>query len=72
MANDLGHKGEAIAAEYYRQKGYLLLGHNYRTRMGEIDLILYKDGTIVFAEVKTRAGRMISQPASAVDYHNGC
>lgn len=31
MANDLGHKGEAIAAEYYRQKGYLLLGHNYRT-----------------------------------------
>lgn len=67
MANDLGRKGEAIAARYYRQRGYLLLRHNYRTRMGEIDLILYKEGTVVFAEVKTRAGHMLAPPASAVD-----
>ena len=49
--------------------GYLLLNHNYRTRMGELDLILYKDGTLVFAEVKTRAGRQLSTPAAAVDPH---
>lgn len=70
MANDLGHKGEAIAARYYQQRGYLLLGHNYRTRMGELDLILYKENTIVFAEVKTRAGEhILASPASAVDFH---
>lgn len=69
MANDLGHKGEAIAAQYYRQRGYLLLGHNYRTRMGELDLILWKDDMIVFAEVKTRTGRMLASPAAAVDVH---
>lgn len=69
MANDLGQKGEAIAARYYRQRGYLLIGHNYRTRMGELDLILYKEDTIVFAEVKTRSGRMLSAPAEAVDPH---
>ena len=52
MNREVGQKGEAIAARYYRQRGYLLLGHNYRTRMGELDLILYKEDLIVFAEVK--------------------
>lgn len=69
MESDLGQQGEAIAANYYRQRGYLLLNHNYRTRMGELDLILYKEGTLVFAEVKTRAGKMLAPPASAVDIH---
>lgn len=69
MKSDLGHKGEAIAARYYQTKGYLLLGHNYRTRMGELDLILYKDDQIVFAEVKTRSGKQIAKPAEAVDFH---
>ncbi|EFB76649.1 YraN family protein [Subdoligranulum variabile] len=69
MSRNIGQKGEAIAAQYYRQRGYLVLGHNYRTRMGEIDLILYKEDLIVFAEVKTRTGRMLATPAEAVDLH---
>ena len=64
---DTGHIGEAIAAKYYQQRGWLLLNHNYRTRMGEIDLILYKDDTLVFAEVNTRTGAMLYRPAAAVD-----
>jgi len=64
---DTGHIGEAIAAKYYQQRGWLLLNHNYRTRMGEIDLILYRDDTLVFAEVKTRTGAMLDRPAAAVD-----
>ena len=67
MTDTVGHKGEAIAAKYYQQRGWLLLNHNYRTRMGEIDLILYKENTLVFAEVKTRAGTMLDRPAAAVD-----
>ena len=67
MTDIVGHKGEAIAAKYYQQRGWLLLNHNYRTRMGEIDLILYKENTLVFAEVKTRAGTMLDRPAAAVD-----
>ena len=54
MTDTVGHKGEAIAAKYYQQRGWLLLNHNYRTRMGEIDLILYKENTLVFAEVRQR------------------
>ena len=69
MTENVGHTGEAIAAKYYRQRGWLLLEHNYRTRMGEIDLILYKENTLVFAEVKTRTGAMLDRPAAAVDAH---
>ena len=64
---DVGRTGEAVAAKYYQQRGWLLLNHNYRTRMGELDLILYKENTLVFAEVKTRTGAMLDRPAAAVD-----
>ena len=67
MTEDIGRKGEALAAKYYMRRGYLLLNHNYRTRMGELDLVLYKDGQLVFAEVKTRTGAMLDRPAAAVD-----
>lgn len=66
MNRPLGQTGEAVAAKYYIQKGYLLLNHNYRTRMGELDLILYKDDTVVFAEVKTRSRPGQILPAEAV------
>lgn len=66
---NLGHTGEAVAAKYYIRQGYLLLNHNYRTRMGELDLILYKADTIVFAEVKTRTSAQRAAPAEAVDYY---
>ena len=67
MTENIGRKGEALAAKYYMHRGYLLLNHNYRTRMGELDLVLYKDGQLVFAEVKTRTGAMLDRPAAAVD-----
>lgn len=59
---DVGRTGEAVAAKYYQQRGWLLLNHNYRTRLGELDLILYKENTLVFAEVKTRHRRDAGPP----------
>jgi len=50
----LGRYGEAAAAEYLRQKGYKLLSLNYRTRLGELDVVASKGKYVVFAEVKTR------------------
>ena len=66
MNRPLGQTGEAVAAKYYIQKGYLLLNHNFRTRMGELDLILYRNDTVVFAEVKTRSRPGPILPAEAV------
>ena len=66
-AAETGRKGEAVAARYYQQRGCLLLAHDYRTRMGEIDLILREpDGTLVFCEVKTRQPDSLTTPAEAV------
>ena len=50
----LGRFGEAAAAEYLRQKGYTILGMNYRTRLGEIDLIAADRRFVAFVEVKLR------------------
>ena len=69
MTEDIGRKGEALAAKYYMRRGYLLLNHNYRTRMGELDLVLYKDGQLVFAEVKTRAARKQRRLILAAQYY---
>ena len=65
---ETGQRGEAAAARFYQKQGAELLGHNYHTRMGEIDLILREpDGTLVFCEVKTRAKDSLDTPAAAVN-----
>ncbi len=57
----LGRFGEAQAAEYLRRHGYRLLGMNYRTRLGEVDLIASKGRFVVFAEVKLRRSAEFAQ-----------
>ena len=55
MTEDIGRKGEALAAKYYMRRGYLLLNHNYRTRMGELDLFCIK--TASSSLPRSRLGR---------------
>lgn len=52
----LGHRGEDAAAREYRARGYTILARNWRCRSGEIDLVLARQGLVVFCEVKTRSG----------------
>ncbi len=61
-----GRQGEAVAARYYLNRGYHLLDHNYKTRQGELDLVLQKGEQIVIAEVKTRSGQLRYAPSEAV------
>ena len=49
-----GARCEALAAGYLAGKGLKLQARNYRTRIGEIDLIVEDGDTIVFVEVKAR------------------
>ena len=54
----LGRLGEQLAAEHFERLGWRIVERNYRTRIGEIDLIAVDGDTLVFAEVKTcRLGR---------------
>lgn len=52
----LGARGEQLALEHFERLGFALLDRNYRTRFGELDLILHDGATLVFAEVKTARG----------------
>ena len=66
-SNLLGVFGEQYAARFLRKEGYEIWSANYKTNVGEIDIIAQKDGVVCFVEVKTRqAGGMFS-PAEAVD-----
>lgn len=64
----LGKRAEDLAAGYFRDRGYRILHQGYRTRLGEIDLILEdKDREIVFVEVKARSSERYGLPQEAVN-----
>lgn len=65
--NDFGKKGEQIAKLLLEQKGYEILDENWQHNKAEIDLIAYKDKTIIFIEVKTRSGCYFGEPEEFVD-----
>jgi len=62
----LGERGEAVACDRLRGLGYTILARNYRSRLGEIDIIAEESGMLVFIEVKTRSGWQHGHPAEAL------
>ena len=54
----LGRLGEDLAVAHVERLGWRVVDRNYRTRLGELDLVAVAGDTLVFCEVKTcRAGR---------------
>ncbi len=47
-----GDLGEAQAAAYLQQQGYQIIMRNFRTKIGEIDIIVSKNNCLYFVEVK--------------------
>ncbi len=66
-AKRLGRWGEQRCEKFLKQKGFKILTRNFSCRMGEIDLVAADyDGSIVFAEVKTRANESFAPTESVV------
>lgn len=63
----IGMAGEVLAAAYLKMKGYELLTSNYRFAHREIDLIMRKNGFLIFVEVKTRAPCSLIAAPTSVD-----
>jgi len=61
-----GKAGESIAVRFLRSKGYRILEQNYRTGLGEIDIIAKDRKTLVFVEVKARNSGNFGNPKGAV------
>lgn len=53
-SHSLGKQAEIAACAYLEKQGLTLIAKNFRTRMGEIDLIMQDQETIVFIEVRSR------------------
>lgn len=66
-----GNQGEEAACDYLMREGYVIIKRNYRTRYGEIDLIVENEDHIIFVEVKTRADtpqqKLYGRPSLAVN-----
>lgn len=63
----IGDAGESIACEVLCRQGYKILYRNYRCRYGEIDIIGYRGGEILFVEVKTRLSENFGRGREAVN-----
>jgi putative endonuclease len=74
---DLGRRGERLAADYLRARGYELVASNFKLSVGrnrrgavvqaEIDLVAYDGPVLCFVEVKTRASDWFAAPEANVD-----
>jgi len=69
LRHDHGRLGEDLAHRFLRRRGCTIVARNYRPRSGwgEIDLVAWHGGKLVFVEVKTRAGAEFGPPDRAVD-----
>lgn len=61
-----GKESESIAVKYLKKSGYKILEQNYRTKLGEIDIIAKDKGTIAFIEVKGRRSGRYGNPKWAI------
>jgi len=65
----LGRWGERCSEKFLKSKGLKLLARNFSSRDGEVDLIMIdRDGSVVFVEVKTRTNEKFDSAESSIDY----
>lgn len=66
-AVSIGALGEEAAVKALKKQGYKIIDRNYRTKMGEIDIIA-KDGEYTcFIEVRLRKNNSFGSPADSID-----
>ncbi len=63
----LGNKGERMAREWLRLRGFTILETNWRAHRREIDIIACKENILHFVEVKTRRQNNFGYPEAQVD-----
>ena len=67
--NIVGAWGESLAATYLQKKKYKLVASSYRSRYGEIDLIVANRKYLVFVEVKLRKSDAFAEAKEFVDHN---
>jgi putative endonuclease len=61
-----GKSGEELAMGFLKENGYKILARNYKTKLGEIDIVAREKDAYCFVEVKTRRSDRFGLPQEAV------
>ncbi|WP_125613537.1 YraN family protein [Specibacter cremeus] len=64
--DELGRRGEMLAADYLEDRGIRVIDSNWRCPRGEIDIVAVDGSDLVVIEVKTRRSRNFGDPLEAV------
>ncbi len=67
-ARRAGAEAEERAARFLERRGLEIVARNYRTRLGEIDLVARDGATLVFVEVRMRSCSRYGGAAASVGW----
>jgi putative endonuclease len=67
VTDNTGQEAETLACDYLQAKGLALVERNYRSRFGEIDLIMDDRDCLIFVEVRYRRQARYGSGAESVD-----
>jgi putative endonuclease len=65
----VGALGEDLARRHLEARGFEIVDANFRTRHGELDVVVVDDRFLVFCEVKSRV--VVCRPASQAGARSG-
>ena len=69
LNKDIGSYGEDLACEYLLNIKHKILARNFRSKLGEIDIITLFNNMIIFTEVKSRYTNSYGSPMESVTYY---
>ena len=61
-----GRAGEDAAIKLLQTRGYKIIARNFRSKVGELDIVAIDGNTLVFVEVKTRWSKEYGVPEEAI------
>ncbi len=64
--DSLGQEGEKEAVRFLQNNGYRIETVNFRTPIGEVDIIAREGKTLCFIEVKTRRSQKYGHPIESI------
>jgi len=65
--SEFGRNAEDLAEEWLRKRGFKIISRNFRTKIGEIDIIAVRKSQVHFIEVKARRSSEYGSPQEAVN-----
>jgi len=65
--NETGKKGEELAVNWLKDKGFEVLETNWRFKNLEADIIAIKQDCLIIVEVKTRQSNYFGEPETFVN-----